>query len=128
MPKEVQTILVVDDDFPIRKVLADIFQDEGYEVKTAPDGQQGLNLVGGTNLTIVDRNMPQMNGICFAKRVRLHYCPDAYPIFLATASFRLVTEEERNFFNQVVEKPFNDIENLIQAVKAHILPRPIPML
>jgi DNA-binding NtrC family response regulator len=37
-----RTILVVDDDRPIADVLADLLCDEGYDVRTAYDGQAAL--------------------------------------------------------------------------------------
>lgn len=38
-------ILVVDDEAPIRAMLAQMLETEGYEVHTAEHGEEGLDLV-----------------------------------------------------------------------------------
>lgn len=39
-------ILIIDDELPIREVLSASLKDEGFEVLTAPDGAQGLKMIG----------------------------------------------------------------------------------
>lgn len=43
-PKNVK-ILIIDDEPPIREVLSASLKDEGYQVKTAPDGEAGLRAI-----------------------------------------------------------------------------------
>ena len=39
-------ILIVDDDYTIRRFLATLLSDRGYEVHEAEDGEQGFKLAG----------------------------------------------------------------------------------
>jgi two-component system, NtrC family, nitrogen regulation response regulator NtrX len=59
------TILIVDDEEPIRKSLADILGDEGYEVVTAASGREALDLLAEAQpaLALLDIAMPDMDGI-----------------------------------------------------------------
>jgi two-component system chemotaxis response regulator CheY len=57
----------------MRRIVARILTDLGFEVVEAGDGQQGLDaLVGGPTpqLACVDWNMPVMDGLTFITRVR----------------------------------------------------------
>ncbi len=61
---ESQTILVVDDDTPIRSLLRQELTDAGYQVKEAADGKAALDLVRikKPDLIILDVMMPEING------------------------------------------------------------------
>jgi PAS domain S-box-containing protein len=60
-------ILLVDDDEIIRKSTKPLLESLGYQVKTAKDGKEALNLYtqdqNAVDLVILDRNMPVLNGI-----------------------------------------------------------------
>lgn len=58
-------ILIVDDDPSVRTLFTDTLQSEGFEVVTAVDGQEGLNLLkeGGYDLVLLDVMMPKIDGI-----------------------------------------------------------------
>ena len=42
-----KTILVVDDEKYIRETLKDVFEDEGYKILLAEDGQEALDILAG---------------------------------------------------------------------------------
>lgn len=58
------SILIVDDEAPIRSLLATAFQKAGYEVRTAPDGVEAVALFAAEHFDAVisDVVMPRMNG------------------------------------------------------------------
>jgi CheY-like chemotaxis protein len=62
MPKR---ILVIDDEAPIRDLVREMLELEGYVVKTAPNGKAGLQLFRKepTDLIITDIFMPEMEGL-----------------------------------------------------------------
>ena len=65
-------ILVVDDDELNRKILLDILQDANYEVITAHDGKDGLNALEANpdvQVVLLDRMMPEMDGMGFLKAI-----------------------------------------------------------
>jgi two-component system nitrogen regulation response regulator NtrX len=63
MPNE--TILIVDDEESVRKSLADVMRDEGYDVVTAASGREGVDLLNDAqpSLALLDIAMPEMDGI-----------------------------------------------------------------
>jgi len=58
-------ILIIDDDESIRKVLASILQDKGYEADTAKDGEEAIKKAKNNfyNLALIDIRLPDMEGI-----------------------------------------------------------------
>ena len=57
-------LLVVDDNELMRETLSDILSDAGYEVATADNGRQALDVLNTASVRIVfmDLMMPVMNG------------------------------------------------------------------
>jgi len=65
-------ILVVDDETQITRVLKTTLGSQGYEVKTATDGEDGFNSAMDwlPDLIITDLSMPRMNGVELCRAVR----------------------------------------------------------
>jgi CheY-like chemotaxis protein len=59
-----RTVLVVDDEFGIAEVLAEILGDAGYRVLTAIHGRQALERIAETrpDVILLDFMMPVLNG------------------------------------------------------------------
>lgn len=67
----VRKILVVDDEENARIGLTKLLSQEGYEVASAADGQEALDLLSRrpVHLVISDINMPGMNGLAFLREL-----------------------------------------------------------
>jgi len=66
-------ILIADDDFTSRTVLADVLKKEGHQVEATVNGAeawQALGLPGAPALAILDWEMPEMDGPEVVRRVR----------------------------------------------------------
>ena len=59
------TILIIEDDAPVRMLLALTLQDAGYHVCEAANGRQGVEQFQAQpmDLVITDLEMPEMNGL-----------------------------------------------------------------
>jgi len=59
------TILIIDDEEPIRALLRFALEAAGYEVTEAANGRQGIDLYRQrpTDLIIADMLMPELNGL-----------------------------------------------------------------
>jgi CheY-like chemotaxis protein len=100
--------LIVDDEASVREVLTLFFQEEGYDVGQAADGDIALELFrhGSWDVVFTDRMMPRMSGDRLAEEIR-KIAPDI-PIVLVTAYADLTPETapEHTPFDMVVRKPF----------------------
>ena len=79
------SILVVDDDAPIRRMLDRTLQAEGYEVEVAADGGEALAAVErkAPDLVVLDVAMDGVDGIAVCRRLRAKGL--ALPVLLLTA-------------------------------------------
>jgi CheY-like chemotaxis protein len=82
-------VLIVDDEPAIVEMLAFLFEDEGYQVIRAFDGEQALMAVEREKpaLVISDISLPKMNGVELARRLRI-YPGGAIPAILMSAAVR----------------------------------------
>ncbi len=79
------SILVVDDEAPNRDALERIFAREGWNVRTACDGREALDVLRDADVGVIltDLKMPGMDGMELLRAAR-HVAPDV-PVILATA-------------------------------------------
>lgn len=67
-----KTILIVEDDLALRKVLVEKLTDEGFSVLEATDGETGLTQASEHHpeLILLDIFMPRMDGITMLSKLR----------------------------------------------------------
>ena len=75
MAESVKRILVVDDEENTRIGLSKLLSQEGFEVESAANGNDALELLGQrkVNLVISDINMPDMNGLAFLRELSRNF-------------------------------------------------------
>ena len=111
-------ILVVDDEWKIRKLIKDYLVREGYSVDEAGDGEEGLELFFQTtyDIVILDIMMPKIDGWSVCRKIREE---SQVPIIMLTAR----ADESDQLFGFELEtdeymiKPFNP-KLLVAKVKA----------
>lgn len=112
------TILVVDDDPHIRKLVTVFLQKEGFRTIEAPDGVEALNQmeVNKVDLVVLDIMMPNMDGWELCRELRVLY---DIPLLMLTAKGD--TSQKVKGFNlgtdDYLVKPFDPLE-LVVRVKA----------
>jgi len=82
-------ILVVDDSETVRNEVSEFFQKNGFEVETAVDGKDGLAKIQADatlKLVFCDVNMPNMDGLTMAEKVRSDLSNQIPIIMLTTES------------------------------------------
>jgi CheY-like chemotaxis protein len=74
VPPTGQTILLVDDESPVRALVTDVLVEAGYEVLPAANGDEALEIArhhrGGIHLLLADLIMPGLNGREVAEHFR----------------------------------------------------------
>jgi CheY-like chemotaxis protein len=83
------SIMVVDDDSAICDALASLLEDEGYGVRTAPDGLAALDAIAEDtpHLVITDLAMPGLDGIGLIARLQRER--PSLPIIVLSAAIRV---------------------------------------
>ncbi|MCD7773137.1 MAG: response regulator transcription factor [Ruminococcus sp.] len=112
-------ILVADDDKHTRMLLKAILQNANYEVVTAEDGEQALEVLDREHidLVIIDIMMPKMDGYEFTKIVR--DSGNTIPVLMLTAKI-LPADEKQGFIvgtDDYITKPIDE-EKLLYRIKA----------
>ncbi len=79
-----RTVLVVEDEAPLAETLRFNLEDEGYRVRTAEDGLEGLSMAQALqpDLVLLDLMLPRMDGIEVLRRIRER---SQTPVLLLTA-------------------------------------------
>jgi DNA-binding response OmpR family regulator len=123
----VQTILVVDDEPEIVKLVRAYLERAGYRVVTAQDGSEALWVTRREkpDLIVLDLTMPEMDGLDFTRRLRQERNT---PVIMLTAR---VEETDRIIglelgADDYVTKPFSprEIVARVRAVLRRVQPEP----
>ena len=113
-------ILLVEDDVPIREVIAAILEDEGYEIATAANGQEALDYLQSTDtlpkLILLDLNMPVMTGWEFRKHQQQDPVLNGVPIVVVSAIASM--DAQVHVWGEFITKPI-DYNRLISIVQGY---------
>ena len=113
-------ILVVDDETQISRVLKTTLNSQGYEVKTAPNGEAGFDAISDwlPDLLITDLSMPGMSGIDLCRAVRER---SNIPIIILSVRGEEKTKIEAldAGADDYVTKPFS-VNELLARVRANL--------
>ncbi len=109
-------VLIVDDEQPIRDVLADVFGLEGFSVATARDGLEALAAAHGRtpDAVIVDLMMPRMDGHTFLRAFRGIPAFALVPVVIVSA-VQAELDRATSFAHARRLKPF-DVDDLVRTV------------
>jgi two-component system phosphate regulon response regulator PhoB len=108
------TILIVEDEAHIRKVLEYNLKLDGFEVCLAEDGATGLKLAreNKPDIILLDWLMPVMNGLQVLAALKTDSSTEHIPVFMLTAKGMLndVTQAVETGADDYITKPFNPIQ------------------
>lgn len=105
-----KTILVVDDELRMRKLIKDFLKQKEYEIIEAGDGEEALNIYNNKNnidLIILDVMMPKLDGWSVLRQIRQDN--KQIPVVMLTAR----SEEQDELFgfelgvDEYITKPFS---------------------
>ena len=111
-------ILVVDDEEEIRKTLSNHFQFEGYDVDTAANGIEALDILSKKRMEVVitDIMMPKMDGIELLREIRNHYPMIHTIIMTGYVTMQNLLTAWRQGADTCIFKPINDMAEMENAV------------
>ncbi|HVP40438.1 MAG TPA: response regulator [Candidatus Krumholzibacteriaceae bacterium] len=114
-------ILVVDDDESIRKTLAAILEDEGYDVDTVKNGKGAIQKTNARfyNLTLVDIRLPDMEGVKLLTAMRETTPKMIKIVITGYPSVQNAIAAVNKDADAYLVKPL-DIAALLQTIKEHL--------
>jgi DNA-binding NtrC family response regulator len=116
-------ILVVDDDVPLTRALAELLGQEGYQVTTAGSAEEALDRVreDSFHLVLTDLQLPGRNGISLTKALH-EACPDTKTVLITGhGSVRTAVTALKRGAVEYISKPIKPrrLIALIQALTAN---------
>jgi len=120
-----KTVLIVDDSSALVDALTAAFEDAGYEVGAAMDGEEVFRKMAALDpaAVLLDIYMPKINGADVCRLVKAH--PHWKKTFLVLMSARISDREMEMYrrigANEILRKPFEP-EVPVEAVRKAIGP------
>ena len=120
LDRDQKTILIVDDEQPIREILVYNLKKEGYNTIEANDGVTAVNIAleQYPDLILLDIMLPKMDGLSVCKRIKNSY---NVPILMLTAKDSEIDKilGLELGADDYITKPFS-VRELIARVKANL--------
>jgi DNA-binding response OmpR family regulator len=113
------SVLVVDDDPGIVGFLELALADEGYEVRVAANGREGLaeTRQRRPDVILLDMNMPVMDGWEFCRQLRQSGDLGSIPIIVMTAARDAAARSNEVGAQGYLGKPF-DLDHLFNTIES----------
>lgn len=115
-------VLIVDDSDINREIVLSLLEGAGAACIEAIDGYEAVKEVEkdkGIDVVLMDKHMPNMNGIEATEQIRKHTNPDSQPIIIAVTADAFDIDSELWFdvgVDEIVTKPF-DMDILLKTIK-----------
>lgn len=113
-------ILIIEDEEPIRRVLARILseEDSNFEIHEASDGMKGLDLIKNNSFDLIlcDIKMPKIDGIELLQRTRKNNSTIPFIMLTGHGNIETAVESMKLGAYDFISKP-PDLNRLINSVK-----------
>lgn len=121
-PRADRTALVVDDDIFVVSALAEILEEDGYDVHTASNGFSALRQASELHPTVVllDLALPERSGMDLLRDLRTDPNTRDMAIVVVTGYADRLTELQLAEIDGLITKPF-DVVELSNTVQSAVL-------
>ena len=111
-------ILVVDDQIGVRKLLAEVLEGYGYEIKLACGGEEALQFVKELypKLILLDMKMPGMSGLEVAAELKQSNYNNPVILMTAYGELEMVSKAKAYGVEYYINKPF-DVHKMRELVE-----------
>jgi two-component system response regulator PilR (NtrC family) len=118
MANKKNLILVVDDEESLRTVLSSELINEGYEVRTAADGDDAIVEMRNADfdLVLLDIKMPRMNGFEVLKHIKENHARAKVVMLTGFADLKNAIESKKLGADDFVSKPY-DLVDLLTTIE-----------
>lgn len=115
-------VLIVDDDLSVLGVVAEVLEDDGYDVATASSGEEAIALLSSDSFALVmsDIRLPGINGVAVLENVK-KVSPRTNVIMITShASLETSIDAIKHGAYDYLLKPFEDLSLISNAAKRAI--------
>jgi DNA-binding NtrC family response regulator len=121
MSAEKPTILVVEDEPKMRRLLELQLGDEGFDARTAADAESGLQLLNREkfDLIVTDFKLPGMNGLEFLQAAKRANADVPVVVMTAHGTIESAVEAMKNGASDYVLKPFS-LAELVLVIRKEL--------
>jgi len=112
------SILVVDDEDALRSVLSNELINEGYDVRTASDGDEAIVELNKAqfDLVLLDIKMPRVNGFEVLKHIKENAARTKVVMLTGFADLKNAIESKKLGADDFVSKPY-DLVDLLTTIE-----------
>ncbi|MCC6425456.1 MAG: response regulator [Phycisphaerales bacterium] len=115
------SVVIADDEHPIRLILAAKLREEGHQVTECRDGDEALDAVleNCPDLLITDFQMPVMSGLALCMTLKTNPRTASLPVLMLTARGHAISPQELAMTNirHLLPKPFS-AKQIVERVRA----------
>jgi DNA-binding response OmpR family regulator len=119
--KQSITVLVVDDELMMRKLVAKVLSRDGFQVVQAQDGDEALRILAGRPIDIVisDINMPGLNGFELLQAIKKSH--PAMSVIMMTAYGDTYSVKDALLLgaDEYITKPFQSQEIALMVERTY---------
>ena len=114
------TVLIIDDEPGLRQTVSLILADEGYEVHTASDGEDGLAraLEIQPDMILCDVRMPRLTGLEFLEKYRESNGTAMVIVMTAYGGMEMAIQAMKKGAYDYIQKPFSPDQLVLTLKKA----------
>jgi len=112
------SVLIVDDEEALRRILGDRFRFWGNDVEVARNGEEALQMASSRrfDLVLLDLNMPDMSGMAVLDQLVANECEADIVVLTAHGSLEIAVDAMRRGATDFIAKPA-DLEILKKVVE-----------
>jgi two-component system phosphate regulon response regulator PhoB len=117
----VATILIVDDEGPVREFLAELVQEAGHQALQAVHGREALEVVKAErpDLVLADVMLPILSGIELSRRLKADPDTGSIPVILMSSA--VAQPSHQAGADDFIDKPVN-LEGIEAMIRRWLTP------
>lgn len=113
-----ESILIVDDDTEVRKLLSSVLEDEGYSVETAENGKEAVRASEKSHfdVALIDIKLPDMDGTELLNRLKRRQPKMVKIVITGFPTLENAIKTVNEGADGYVLKPF-DVQKLLEIIR-----------
>lgn len=115
-------IFVVEDDLHIRESLTEVLEIEGFDVFSAVNGQEALDILRSgekADLILLDLMMPVKDGFQFKAEQEVDPLIQNIPVIIMSANGNMSAKKELGTVKEFLKKPI-DLDALLETIGKYL--------